>query len=298
MNTKYLSIVIPTQGDLKKLNTIVSSIYKNILNVQFEIIIVCNPEVLNIEILTKKYDQLQIIQLKKAGLNVARQAGLLLSQFELVLFLDDDCELTSPLQIDLLYNEIIQSSELFAVGGYYSLPADAGVWSKVYFNQQMQWLKSGIYDHQKNYCAYLIGGYFILNKSKCKALNLEFDEKMIFGGTEKEFFLQAYKKNQKMRLVDSIVKHHSDDSVFKYLSKTFKQGRGQKYIESKGLIFRPVYLILKFESKSIFFDLAYWSGYFWYDYSIIKLFYFLGSKILTAINEKKISFLNQFKKDL
>lgn len=298
---KNLSIVIPTTGRIESLNTLLISLQKLTSEYSLQTIVVCNPQNDLINMLPQQYLNMNVVVMQntEVGVNKARQKGLQLAKNDFVLFLDDDCELMNVLDINVLYNEITNSSILFAVGGGYSFePQNLNYFAKNYAQNQIQWLKQGFIDIQKNESAYLIGGFFILNKVLCDQYQMHFDTNIIFGGSEKEFFLQAYKKKLQMRLLPVNIKHHYENKKIVFLKKMYKQGRGQRYIENKGLLFKPKYLSLVTEAHMTVFDILFWAGYFLSDGEYLKYFRFLLKKIVVQMNEKKITTLNKVKKNL
>lgn len=299
---KQISIVIPTTGNMLYLTQLLNSIEIYLSDYTLEINIVCNPVCIQVSVLAETYKKInvKVIQNRIPGVNRARQVGLNLATKDFVLFLDDDCRFTNVQQIDVLYNELSNDCLLFAVGGSYQPSStELNRFAKAYAENQMIWLRQGCVDSKKKENAYLIGGYFLMRRSFCLDYQLEFDQSMEFGGTEKEFFLNAYVKKMKMKLLDISIEHFYPNQFFTYIVKVYKQGRGLRYIHEKGLNFAPKYLDFSIKSPwLIFFDWVFWSGYFLSRNEYFKFISYFLRLFLNFINEKKIILLNRFKKNL
>lgn len=299
---KHISIVIPTTGNMSYLTQLLDSIGNYFLDYVLEIIVVCNPVRPRVSELTEIYKKMnvQVVQNSIPGANRARQTGLNLATNDFVLFLDDDCRFTNSQQIDLLFRALIEDPLLFAAGGYYQVHSSLlNPIAKAYAENQMIWLRQGCVDSKKNLNAYLIGGYFILRKSMCLEHDLQFDQAMVFGGTEKEFFLNAHDKKMIMKLLNIAIVHYYPNNIITYIVKVYKQGRGLRYIHEKGLNFSPKYLDFSIKSPwLIFFDWIFWSGYFLSRNEYIKYVSYFLRQFRDFMNEKKIILLNRFKKNL
>lgn len=297
-----ISVVIPSSGDLQHVESLVQSMADCLQMYSLEIIIVCNPTKLEMNTILSRFPSLNItvMQTDVIGVNHARQMGLVKATHQYVLFLDDDCRFTRSDQVTKIFTEILKNQDLFAVGGYYS-PTNFNLnrVAQAYAINQMSWLKQGLVDSTQKLNAYLIGGYFIMNKALANQYDLCFDEAMIFGGTEKDFFLRGYQLGLKMRLLDISIDHYYPDVRFSYLVKVYKQGRGLRYINDKGLSFESKYLDLS--EKNIFailFDVVFWSGYYLSKNEYVRYIQYLYKKISDPLNEKKLLVLNKLKKHL
>lgn len=211
-----------------------------------------------------KVFEIKIIQNKKMGVNEARQNGLNAGKEEIVFFFDDDCELQDRnLLLEHLYFHQTNKNAL-AVGGLYQyLSSEKPSLCIHYYNEQIRWYKRGLINLQTCESAYLFGGHFSMKRLMAKTNQLSFDTSMKFGGTEKEFFLQALNKKQILIQTHLSVAHHYEFGYLTYLIKIFKQGQGNAYIANKGLSFKPKY---KNKEKThplihFLFNTAFWFGY-------------------------------------
>jgi hypothetical protein len=80
----------------------------------------------------------------------------------------------------------------------------------------------------------LIGGHFSIKKSICVERGLTFNEEIIYGGSELEFFLKAHQQKLKMRLFDWVVLHCPKINFLSLSRKIFKQGKGKAIAERQG----------------------------------------------------------------
>jgi glycosyltransferase involved in cell wall biosynthesis len=297
-----ISVVIPSSGDLQYVESLVQSMADCLQMYCLEIIIVCNPAKLEMNTILSRFPSLNItvMQTDVIGVNHARQMGLVKATHQYVLFLDDDCRFTDSDQVTKIFVEILNHPDLFAVGGYYSSTNfHLNRVARAYAKNQMSWLKQGLIDSTEKLNAYLIGGFFIMNKAIASQYRLCFDEAMIFGGTEKDFFLRAYQLGLRMRLLDISIEHDYPDVRFSYLIKVYKQGRGLRYINDKGLSFDSKYLDLSEKNKlAILFDVIFWSGYYLSKNEYVRYLQYLLKKMSDSLNEKKLLFLNKLKKHL
>lgn len=279
-----IDIVIPTTG---KRNKILLLLIKSILNQnlshqeshpiinikKINIYISINPidEILEKKIISefqnydKKVFEIKIIQNKKVGVNEARQNGLDSGKEEIIFFFDDDCELRDKnLLLEHLYFHQLNKNAL-AIGGLYQyLSSEKPSLCIHYYHEQISWYKRGLINLHTRESAYLFGGHFSMKRQLAEINHLSFDTSMKFGGTEKEFFLQALSKKQILIQTNLPVAHHYEFGYLSYLKKIFNQGQGNAYIASKGLSFKPQHKVEEKKPPFIYFlfDTAYWLGYY------------------------------------
>jgi hypothetical protein len=195
---------------------------------------------------------------------------------------------------------------LFAIGGeygFYSLRPN--LFQKTYFHQQINWLKGGLVNPVSLYQAYLLGGFFILNKPMAISRGIEFDVSMIFGSTEKDFFLAAYSQRLKLKYSNIKISHEYNGGLLDYLVKIYKQGRGQRHIDLKNRpVFAPIYVAGDSQQNDVvafIYNRAFWWGYYSYDHSywaFVKSLFQLSRVGFLKMNEYRIRILNHLKKDL
>jgi glycosyltransferase involved in cell wall biosynthesis len=223
-----VSVVIPATSYDDRLESCLLSLREQ-KNIRIETWVVFNPSMPDIG-KEKWPENFHFIQTEK-GVNRARNAGLLKSNFDLVLFLDSDCELNDPFHIEKLSKQLAEDSSIAGVGGGYEIPSDSNLPTKAYHFLQMEWLRQQYID-EKFHSKALIGGHMLLRKSMLP--ELKFDERIIFGGSEKEFFVRAHALGRIFYLDLSLsVLHNSQITRQQLLDKAKAQGTGEKYIHTR-----------------------------------------------------------------
>lgn len=223
-----ISVVIPALRLDQHLKSCLESLV-NQKNANLEVWVVFNPTLPKIN-LSYWPNWIHFIKSRK-GVNCARNLGLAKSTSDFVLFLDSDCQLTNPEHVVKMIEFINCYPMAAGVGGIYEIASNSNIVTKAYHYLQMDWLKKQIIGEDFS-ARSLIGGHMLLRKSKLA--DLKFDEKIIFGGSEKEFFIRLLKKNAKLYLnLQMSVLHNSEISKKELLSKAMAQGQGEKYINSQ-----------------------------------------------------------------
>lgn len=321
---KELSIVVPVSGTSQDALCNVRNLLRSLKKLQeffnYEVLICVNPvnEVLQKNLIAEFGQdaeiagKIQVIQIAQKGVNFARNKGLALARHEYILFLDDDCELLTPLDIVKIFERLnVEEENLLAVGGRYLIcKSTASQVGASYYLNQMQWLDSSVFSNSiqrntTNYSRYLLGGFFIMKKSLAIKNDLQFDEKIIFGGTEKDFFLRAFRAQLKILLFPVLVQHRYDQGLFTYMQKSYKQGRGQAYIENKLISTSGSTSDLDFHQKSDvldqtfyqkIFNFCFWWGYFSYKKQYFKALGLAVAYPFKILNVKRYQTIEQLKK--
>lgn len=237
-----ISVVIPTLGSKLNLQILLKSIFQQDLPPQnLEIILVVNgvsAEVfssLKVELSVDFGPKMTFIHLTEANVNLARNKGLEKANFDLVYFLDDDCELINKSTFSFHSSSHLKDMDLFALGGGYNLSSKASYWDELYNSIQMSWLLSGKQGVSAN-TLHLLGGNFSLKKNLLIKNSLKFDERISYGGSEHQLFVEAVKKHLKIQLCNIEVRHNTNESFKKICHKILKQGRGKAIIEQSQLL--------------------------------------------------------------
>lgn len=242
--------------------------------------------------------------LEMAGVNSARQMGLNAGRSDITFFFDDDVVLDEKtiLAQHLEFHE--EHPEFFACGGYYKSFKNVGLFQKVYLSRQNRWLNESFLDQQKLSVGYLLGGHFSIKRSLFPSTELVFDTQIVFGASETEFFLKACRFKLKLGLQKWHVTHELTDRPLRLLQKTFLQGRGKKYIESKGLFFQPLYRSTVSSSSVLenlitwLFDLTISWGYHSYDRNYAEFFKIHLKKAWLQIGYQRQRLINYLRSDL
>jgi glycosyltransferase involved in cell wall biosynthesis len=223
-----VSIIIPTRGNIDSLQRLIESIQKQIIPWAIETIIICNPANESLEGLLPKTPNLRFLQSNSIGANSARNLGINFSSGEILLFIDDDCEMDDPYFLAKHIELHEKHSELFALGGNYTIEDKASKADRAYFFLQQQWLFLGKKPGFTN--DLILGGNLSLKKSALE--NLRFNESLSYGGTETDFLFQITKAGKTVKFFDHLkIKHHSDLNFQKLLKKAFLQGMGAAHLK-------------------------------------------------------------------
>ncbi len=238
-----LSIVIPIRRCEPSLLVLLKSILRQEINFSVEVIVVLNSfepsdfDVLKTELQVIQNElkvlDMKLIFLDRSGVNRARNAGLLAAAGSIVVFFDDDCELDSSnlLSMHALHHQAHPT--LFGLGGVYKLNAEAGYFDRLYHYIQMRWLYEGLLYSEDTATRYLIGGHFSVKKVMTENYHIQFNDEVVYGGSELEFFLQAERQNLRVELSELAVIHHTNESFISLTRKLFKQGKGKAISEKR-----------------------------------------------------------------
>lgn len=225
-----ISVVVPSSGFSLLLEKLCDSIAQQNLKEDLEVLIVSNPPDKKTELSLEKYgSRFKYFANTDRGANKARNRGIRESQGRLIFFFDDDCELPNS---DFLAEGISYFNlhpRVTGIGGPYrpksALKSGA---AQAYYFIQNRWLFEG--RHNEGGHRYLIGGNMALRRSAFQEFGL-FDEALVFGGTETEFFRRLQNVVLHFR-PDRFVYHDYQISRVSLVKKAFLQGIGRSYGES------------------------------------------------------------------
>jgi glycosyltransferase involved in cell wall biosynthesis len=225
-----LSILIPTRGNIHSLKKLISSIQNQKIDFQIETLIICNPRSSVVENRFSNVSNIQILHSSKIGANSARNIGLFAAKGEILLFVDDDCELTDPFFLKKHFELHQAQPNTTGIGGNYRLPECASYFDEAYYLQQQQWLFSGQKPGFQN--DFILGGNFSLKRSLLS--NYQFNESLIYGGTETDFVFQLTKAGKCIQIFPDLqITHHSNLNLTSFCKKAFFQGIGSAYLKKK-----------------------------------------------------------------
>lgn len=231
-----LSVVIPTHLKAQTLFECVRSVshFSKQQSLNLSLIIVDNSggrSKLALGEFSHGFCEIDVIQSSR-GVNSARNAGLLGAKTDIVLFLDDDCVIQDS---DFLGRHLEfhrTHPEAFAAGGDYLVRKNAGFLESVYVSSQREWLLSGRNPITQE-AQFLLGGNFSLKRDLAMKSRLLFDEAIVYGGSETEFFVHAKNLGLKCFYINASISHDCQMSLVEYLRKAYKQGQGKAYREIK-----------------------------------------------------------------
>jgi glycosyltransferase involved in cell wall biosynthesis len=220
-----LSVVIPTTNRPDSLIRLVASLQLQTLNAETcEILVVYNTEN------DKKLSPLpssscvKVLCAPKPGVNHARNHGALNAGGNIIVFLDDDCEVIDPhfLQKHIDYHQLYP--QLVALGGPYLLSQTASVWDKVYHENNLNWMKANLTESGRTTA--LLGGNASY-KAFVFADGYRFTEEIVYGGSETPLnTILALKYGAHGYFVNLPVIHNTKLTLWNLLRKAYKQGNG------------------------------------------------------------------------
>jgi glycosyltransferase involved in cell wall biosynthesis len=227
-----LSIVIPTHRRADSLLRLLKSMRSQQLGPdQYEVIVVSNlPDQeteLQLSQLMPKFN-LSFFTAGKVGVNWARNLGLEKASADLIMFLDDDCELTHSDHLQRIITIHQQLPHVAAVGGLYSLHKDANAYEVAYTRMSNQWVKDSL-DNELMQVERLLGGNVCYKKSLLDKHNLRFNPEIVFGGAETELHNRMVALHMDMRLSNLSVRHHVKLDAQTFFAKAIRQGFGTQF---------------------------------------------------------------------
>ncbi len=224
-----VSVVIPSVDWTPQLQKCLRSILTQ-QNVRLETWVVFNPNMPKSEVLEGWPDWIRFVRSDR-GVNRARNEGVRRSTCERVLFLDSDCELVDLQHIEKLNTLWDENPTVDGVGGEYKLSFNSSEAAQAYQALQMQWLRTQVIN-SKGETKALIGGHMLLNRKLL--LEAPFDEKILFGGAEREFFVRLSNLSNKFIWTPELkVLHESNLTRKDLIKKARLQGLGDLYIQKK-----------------------------------------------------------------
>lgn len=219
MNNR-LSVVIPTHRNKHGVKKLLADLLaqKDV----HEVIVVANPHDENLSQYIHGLGAPFIYKTaSEIGANFARNLGGDSATGDILLFLDDDCRITSSTFLADHVKAHTQYPDSAAIGGPYSLPARASLIARAYHWIADYWVYSSLIDETKT--LHLLGGNWSLKKEKFQ--QFRFDDSIRFGGTESEMQLRMVKSAEVLRYEPSLqIEHNQNLSVIRLCSKGFQQG--------------------------------------------------------------------------
>ena len=218
-----LSLIIPTQGE-KTLFDLLRSIRGQSGLERVEILVICNPHNENIrnEVISFGFRYFS----SKKGVNRARNVGAHKARAAWLYFVDDDVRLPGDKFLFRVLNRIKSLQKPQIVGGGYLPVGRKNILDRVYARIQEQWFARGVF--RENLETSLYGGNLIVEKSIFNSLS--FDERIPFGGSERDFLLRAKQQGITLKQDRSLdVEHQVKMSIQSLVIKGFYQGQGEQW---------------------------------------------------------------------
>lgn len=216
-------IVIPTTGAYNSIKRVLSSIEALDGSRLKNVILVFDSDDVTAGLdLKHPYLSLLVFKNPKKGVNAARNLGLAHADSEVVIFLDDDCEIVDKSFVNKHLEAHRFNDEAAAIGGGYKASSLKNVWSKVYSLVQQLWISQGQEPEGKN--SHLLGGNVSYKKSVIA--QFLFNEEIRFGGAETELHKRLADAGYPLVFhPDLLVNHHVRLSLFGFLKRAYLQGR-------------------------------------------------------------------------
>lgn len=220
-----LSVVIPTTNRPDSLIRLVESLQlQNMVRASFEVLVVYNSELQKKSSPLKDSSLVQLLCAPHPGVNHARNHGALHARGSVILFLDDDCEVTDPafLQKHFAYHHSF--SHLAAVGGPYLLTQNSSLCDQIYHANNANWIHANLTETSRS--SALLGGNASY-KAFIFANGFRFTEEIIYGGSETPLnTILALKFGAHGYFLDLAVYHNTQLNLHSLLRKAFLQGIG------------------------------------------------------------------------
>lgn len=165
---------------------------------------------------------IKVLTVGMVGANRARNIGLKAAKNDVVLLLDDDCELTDSTYLEKVLKCHQRNKEVVAIGGTYELAPEAAPIDVAYNLVGRYWQASDNFGDY--YSSRLIGGNVSYKKSLLELGDHSFDESILFGGTESEFHKRLNREGLKTVFFDSLkVQHNTALDLISLVRKAYLQ---------------------------------------------------------------------------
>lgn len=228
---KTLSIIIPTHHRLKSLQVLLSSLSRQVFPPEkLEVLVICNVSDSRVENAVSRFwrtqlPNIQVLCAGKRGVNKARNLGIAHATGDILYFLDDDCELLDPYQLQKIVDYHNKYTEVSAIGGGYLGVDSESVYSFYYLANSKLWIESL---RKENEVKQLLGGNASYKKQVFEE-GLRFDEDVIFGGAEVGLNQRLLNKGAQIKIFDDLnINHYVRLNIFKLCRKAYLQGRGRR----------------------------------------------------------------------
>lgn len=224
-----LSIIIPTHSRPARLAALLQSLRAASYDrAQTELIVISNLPDSRARAATNAvsgdFARVYYRELGRVGVNFARNKGLESARGDIVLFIDDDCEVTNA---DFLNRHLAHHRahpEVIAIGGTYSVADDAPVLERAYHAISSEWINAPSTGGRPSWN--LVGGNVSYKRALLNLDNWRFNEGIVFGGAETELHRRLSNAGHRAYVYSDIALcHHCDLTPPLLIRKALKQGR-------------------------------------------------------------------------
>lgn len=237
-----VSVIIPTHKRHHSLLELITSIYRQDFPLdEVEIHIVSNLPDMALERKLKKsfsnYSNWHFWEVGRLGVNLARNFGIKKAQGDFLVFLDDDCFLDQRDYFQRALAQLKRWPEVSAVGGPYTLPANANTCEQVYNSICRQWLEASV--RQSGFTTNLVGGNMVFRRKVFES-GIRFNSDILFGGAETELNLRLIKMGHRLKFDQNLsVEHRLHLRLKGFFAKGFWQGFGAERRRQNGITVEP-----------------------------------------------------------
>lgn len=222
MTNDFLSIIVPTSSGRIPWSLLHSIKEQSLDSNNYDIVLVFNKKKPPANVIP--WPNVRFLFSPIAGVNHARNLGLLHAKGNILLFLDDDCTLQNKNYLSLLVDLHRQHPEQKSIGGPYMTSSTASAAARAYHWNRNHWLQS----HRLGqwHSQVLLGGNASYKKMVFEN-GLRFSPGITYGGSETPLNLEICQKYGPHLFLDSLsVEHASQLSVMSLLQKAYMQGKG------------------------------------------------------------------------
>ena len=197
---------------------------------QLQVLVVCNVFDKKVEDSVFRFwrdwwRDIQVLTVGEKGVNKARNLGTIHAVGDIIYFLDDDCELSHPHQLQKIIDYHNKYPEVVAIGGGYLKADFESVYSSFYLANSNLWLENLC---TKDDGQQLLGGNASY-KRQVFDKGLKFDSDIVFGGAEVGLNQQILNGGGQIKVFDDLnVKHCVNLHIFKLCRKAYLQGKGRR----------------------------------------------------------------------
>jgi GT2 family glycosyltransferase len=221
MNQTALTVIIATCNDVDRLRPLCQSLLAQSVAESIQIVVVANLANPSLrEFITTC--GFQYADTGQIGVNRARNRGLELARGDVVLFIDDDCVLSSPTFLSRHLKWHRDRPEVCGVGGPYELSESAGAIAEAYHWIADHWLMTSRYGADRT--LFLVGGNCSFKTKVLKSFG-GFNDQILFGGAELDVQIRMTNAGALFIFDENLtIEHRAELSLQSFLYKAFLQG--------------------------------------------------------------------------
>ncbi len=222
--TSSLSIVIPTHRRVPQLLRLLKSIESQVGIQDLQLLVVSNFADDQLQKSLRDFRTTiapQLLVANRAGVNASRNLGWNHAKGSVLLFLDDDCELHTTDFLQRVQQAHQEFPELQVIGGSYASEPESSFEDRAYNLLSNVWCESHQYVLEQNWA--LLGGNMSF-KASVRELGLQFNEDILYGGSETELHVRMFERGICMQYFPHLtVLHRPRVTTQKIFEKALKQ---------------------------------------------------------------------------